>query len=267
MKHCHFSILYNEIAFLKQKLPFLYENFDQLIFFDLNIKNCTFSNDGSHEYIKNFKDPDKKITLIEKKDLSDVKEYKGHSFIQKRKMFAVGSSLVKDDMDYFWCTDMDEFFNLSLIKKVEEEIDHDESALIPHLIFFKNEKWVLSNEGKDGEKIMLQWPRIARHKKGTIYGHCGLQDRFRPKSIKNEVLFHFSHVGPEKVRHKSNLYNNNGWYNNVWQKFDVNAKLKLGELFGFPKMHPAFKVGVKLNEIQLPNYINVEQMMKDLKVR
>ena len=60
MKHCHFSILYNELPFLKQKLPFLYDNFDQVIFYDLNV--CThqphFSTDGCHEFIKDFPDRD-----------------------------------------------------------------------------------------------------------------------------------------------------------------------------------------------------------------
>ena len=42
MKHCHISIISNELPFLKRKLPFLYKNFDQIIFVDgKNIKiNC-----------------------------------------------------------------------------------------------------------------------------------------------------------------------------------------------------------------------------------
>ena len=71
VKHCHFSILYNELPFLKQKLPFLYKHFGQLIFFDLNVgtENPHFSLDGSHEFIRDYPDPDKKITLINKKDI------------------------------------------------------------------------------------------------------------------------------------------------------------------------------------------------------
>ena len=60
MKHCHFSILCDELPFLKQKLPFLYEYFDQLIFYDLNVRTLDFSTDGSHEFIKAFPDPQKK---------------------------------------------------------------------------------------------------------------------------------------------------------------------------------------------------------------
>jgi len=65
MRHCHFSILFNELPYLKQKLPFLYQFFDQIIFYDLNIVTKKFSDDGSHEFIKNYPDPENKITLIE----------------------------------------------------------------------------------------------------------------------------------------------------------------------------------------------------------
>ena len=60
MKHCHFAILYNELPFLKQKLPFLYEHFSQLIFYDLSAfdNKFQFSQDGSHQYIKNYPDPE-----------------------------------------------------------------------------------------------------------------------------------------------------------------------------------------------------------------
>jgi len=120
MKHCHFSILYNELPFLKAKLPFLYENFHQLIFFDLNIKTHTHSTDGSWEFLKAYPDPESKIVLIDQLDLSHITKYYGHSFVEKRKMFALGSRYVSDDMDVFWCDDMDEFFDVEWIKQVEE---------------------------------------------------------------------------------------------------------------------------------------------------
>lgn len=104
MKHCHFSIVYNELPFLQQKMPFLYEHFDQLIFYDLHVvgNDVHYSTDGSHDFIAWYPDPERKITLIEKRDLSDVTEYKGHSYVGKQKMFAVGSQYVKSDMDVFW---------------------------------------------------------------------------------------------------------------------------------------------------------------------
>lgn len=264
LKHCHFSILYNEIAFLKQKLPFLYKHFDQLIFFDLNICTYEFSDDGSHEYIKNYPDPENKITLIEKKNLDDVDVFKGYSFIQKRKMFAVGSSYVRDDIDYFWCTDMDEFFSADLIPKVEKSIGEGQSAFVNHLIFYKNARWVLVD--CDGNPVTLAWPRITRHKKGTIYGHCGLQDAFVPQIIKDEFLFHFAHVGSQRVYDKSEMYSNLYWFYKVWSKFDENQAGEPGVVVHYPNAHPAFISGLRLNTDKIPSYINVEEMLKDLKV-
>ena len=61
MKHCHLSIMCNELIFLKQKLNFLYENFDQIIFVDYDILNKQNSTDGSIEYLENFDDPENKL--------------------------------------------------------------------------------------------------------------------------------------------------------------------------------------------------------------
>lgn len=171
MKHCHFSILYNEYEFLTQKLPFLYDNFDQIIFYDLNVVNFPykFSDDGSHEYIKDYPDPENKIILIEKTDLTDIKNYHGASLIGKRKMFAVGSKYINDDIDVYWCTDMDEFFNKSLIEKVEKIISTTEYQVIfaPHVIFWKNSNFIFTKKNND-YKIPF-FPRIARHKKKYTY--------------------------------------------------------------------------------------------------
>lgn len=265
MKHCHFSILWNEIAFLKQKLPFLYQHFDQLIFFDLNIKTKKFSNDGSHRFIKKFPDPQKKITLIEKRDLSDVTEYKGHSFGAKRKMFAVGSKYVRDNIDVFWCTDMDEFFNKSLIEKVESLVSKTKTGaiLVPHVIFFKNEQWVFSRDKEDGELQRLPWARIATHKKGNLYGHCSLADQFGPvRHINDEIIYHFSYVGDKKVRNKCSLYSSGGYIKNIWSKFKF--KNVDGKVYK-KRLHPCLKLGIKKNPHKLPEYINIKEMMKDLK--
>ena len=61
MKHCHISILCNELPFLQQKLPFLYQHFDQLIFVDYDMTKKCNSQDGSIEYIEGYEDTEKKI--------------------------------------------------------------------------------------------------------------------------------------------------------------------------------------------------------------
>jgi hypothetical protein len=261
MRHCHFSILWNEMAFLKQKLPFLYRHFDQLIFFDLNITTFKFSDDGGHEFIKNYPDPEKKIILIEKTDLSDVMVFTGRSSIEKQKMFAAGSKYVKDNIDVFWCTDLDEFFCESLIKKVEAQIlQNARSILLPHLVFIKNEEWVV-------DERVFPWPRIAVHKKGNLYGHCNLLERFPPaEEIKDEVIFHFGWVGDERVRFKCKLLPAGpNFLNEVWIPVTEN-------ILDIKADHVVIKGArsscvIKKNTRKLPEYINIDEMMKDLKVR
>ena len=248
----------------------MYKHFDQLIFFDLNIKTMEFSDDGSHEFIKNFPDPENKITLIEKKNLDDITDYRGISFIQKRQMFAEGSKYVRDDMDVFWCTDMDEFFEESLIRKVEDYFNTTDKAtiIVPHIVFFKNEKYVFTRNEKDGERWPLPWARITRHKKGNIYGHCSLNQQFGPVgSINDDQIFHFSYVGYEKIRNKLKMYGHAGWVADIWEKFKESNLRFVGpyKIHGFPKMHPAVHRGIKLNTAKIPSYINVKEMIKDLK--
>lgn len=225
MKHCHFSILYNELPFLKVKLPFLYENFHQLIFFDLNIIDETISTDGSHEFIQNYPDPENKIILIKNVNFENIKKYCGESFVKKQKMFAVGSQYVKDDIDVFWCTDMDEFFDTKMIKDVEDALSDQEiqSVNIDHIIFIKDSNHYFT---QDGNKNIPFYCRVARHKKGNLYGHCSLNSQFKPSvSIENNYIYHYGYVGNSRVLHKLFLYSQKkgsvrkyyiNYINNVW---------------------------------------------------
>ena len=270
MKHCHFSILYNELPFLKQKLPFLYAHFDQIIFYDLNIESLTNSNDGSIEFIKYYPDPQKKITLIKKADLNDVNHYEGYSFIEKRKMFAVGSTYVRDDMDVFWCTDMDEFFTKKLIEHVEQFYRDTDNVtiLVPHIVFFRNEKFVFSTNEPDGDLWMFPWARITKHNPGQLYGHCSLSEQFLPVGwIFNEPIYHFSYIGIKKVQSKVNAHGYPDWVNNIWIKFDESKLIFEGEnmVHGFPYMHPVAERGIKLNTRKIPNYISPKEMIRGIK--
>jgi len=118
MKHVHLSIICNELPFIKQKLPFLYNYFEQIIFVDYDITKKINSTDGTIEYIESFEDPQKKIILLKNFNPDLIKKYRGYSYIDKQKMFAYASQFIKDDIDVVWATDLDEFFNESLIKKV-----------------------------------------------------------------------------------------------------------------------------------------------------
>lgn len=280
MKKCHFSILYNELPFLKQKMNFLYENFEQLIFYDLNV--CTlkphYSIDGSHEFIKNYSDPENKITLIEKTDLSDVTNFRGDSSLEKRKMFAVGSSYVWDDIDSFWCFDLDEFFNESLIHKVDyifENFDDVNSIDVDHYVFLKNTDTIFVDNQSDTWKF---YSRIARHKPGNVYGHCTLSEDY-PKTYKilDEYCYHFAWVGDSRVKSKINHYTqpptghaNNiplygKWIEEVWDKFgEIESNLSADNVFGYPNMHPGIDKGLKKYVGEYPDYLNLTQLLEDL---
>lgn len=259
MKHAHFSIVYNELPFLKQKIPFLYRNFHQIVFYDLNIFDYTFSNDGTHEYIKNFPDPEKKIKLIEKKDLSDVKKYDGASFVNKRKMFAVGSKHIRNDIDVFWCTDADEFFTKGLIEEVDKFYSAGNKGCfnVPHVIYYKDHRFAFCENGN--EKIRYL-PRIVKHSPGNLYGHCNLAQRFSPMSWSKNVLHHFAYVGDSRVKFKSKVYNlSKETFLKKWDNFDPNFKEEI--LHG---IHPSMSWGLKRSKIPLPAYINIKKMLKEL---
>lgn len=272
MKHCHFSILYNELPFLKQKLPFLYEYFDQIIFYDLNTFTdvYTFSTDGSHEFIKNYPDPERKITFIERKNLHRVKPV-GTSNMIKRKMFSLGSDFVKPEMDVFWCTDMDEFFNESLIKEVETLFNRNQDIKgidVDHFIFWKDLNTIMASTIK---KLSTPfYTRIAKHEDGNKYGHCTLSNQFKPRLKTNSKIYHFAFVGEPRTSDKLFKYysGTNPFYKSTWDA-DWKSTLSKGTLSGYPFMHPSTqrKMGITLypNDIEkdLP-YINFDELANDL---
>lgn len=280
-KHCHFAILYNELPFLKQKLPFLYTHFDQLIFFDLNVGvfNPHFSTDGSHEFIRDYPDPQKKITLIEKTDLSDVARFCGAGSVEKQKMFAVGSSYVQDDVDVFWCTDMDEFFHKDFIQKVEQVFLQDagvNSVDMRHYMFWKNLDLILCSEEDDGFDM---YSRVCRHKSGNLYGHCSIHQQF-PKNhiVLDNRYYHFAWVGENRVINKLKHYSEpptgnpaykemyDNYLKQVWNKTPTHYNIPPGKVIGAPYMHPnmALQKGIKKFTGTLPPYINVDQLLKEL---
>lgn len=268
MKHCHFSIIYNELPFLRQKLPFLYEHFDQIIFYDLNITKepYTYSDDGSHEYIKEYPDPEGKIILIEKKDLSDIIEYRGGSFVEKRKMFAVGSLLVRDNIDAFWCTDADEFFTEDFIEEVEHAFSNTSCNTVDmdHYVFFYDHRFLFTEI--NGNDKMSLFPRVARHKPGNLYGHCSLSQQFPPlHKVPDLYYYHFAYTGKKRIELKCDHHKYLNYMSEIYETF--NPEKVEGECWGFPNMHPNKEFvprGVKRYTGDYPAYLNTEKLKKDL---
>ena len=261
MQKCHISIMCNELFFLKEKLNFLYENFDQLIFVDYNIFNKCNSIDGSIEYIKSFDDKYNKIKLIMDFDPNKITRFHGESFIEKQKMFAEASKYVHDDIDIIWATDLDEFFDMDLINRVENEFNKDknlQSIDIPHKIFVYNQ---YNYYNKNDFYIC---PRITRHKKNFIYGHCNFQKYGKTIKLSDYFFYHFAFIGYKRCKFKYELYNNKLFNKNEWLKIylmSLNNNIKHVKLI-HNNVHLNLYSTPYLGTF--PKYINIERMVSGL---
>ena len=84
-------------------------------------------------------------------------------------------------------TDLDEFFDIDLIKEVELLYKNDKNLVsidLPHKIFVYNQ---FNYYNKSDFYIA---PRITKHKKGFIYGHCNFHQY--GKTIKHNKRFLFN---------------------------------------------------------------------------
>lgn len=262
MKHCHISIMCNELPFLKQKLSFLYDNYEQIIFVDYNLHTKSNSTDGSIEFIEGFDDPFNKIILIKDFDPDEVTRYRGVSFIEKRKMFAVASQFVKDDIDIVWATDLDEFFYKDLIKRVEDDFSSDselQSIDIPHKIFVYNQYNIYN---KNDFYIA---PRITRHKKGFLYGHCDFGMYGKTKKYTDIYLFHYAFIGYRRCFFKFlNIYKNSAFDARLWLKTYLIALKNKDRLVSL--RHSNVNLNLYSTEYtgSHPDYIDIDELCAEL---
>lgn len=265
MKHCHISILCNELPFLKEKLPYLYEHFEQLIFVDYNIITKGNSTDGSIEFIENFKDENNKITLI--KDLNEdklnkINYYHGDSFIEKRKMFAIASYFVKQDMDIVWATDLDEFFETELINDVENLFNNDkhlQSIDLPHKIFVYNQ---YNYYNKNDFYIA---PRITRHRPNFIYGHCNFDKYGKTIRYNKRYLYHFAFVGYNRCFFKFNKVYNNKKFNHInWLNNYLTNLKKKEKYINLEHSNTELKLISQPYNGTYPDYLNLDNLCNEL---
>jgi len=265
MKHCHLSLCCNDLPFLKQKLHFLYNNFDQIIFIDYNILKKTNSDDGSIEYIESFNDYEKKIILLKNFNPDEIIEYNGVHIIELQKMFSYGSSFINDDIDIVWATDLDEFFTYDLIQNVENLYLNDNELIsidIPHIIFTYNQYNVFNYFS-----LFYIKPRITRHVKGKIYGHCNFETYGKTIKLINMYLYHFSYIGFNRCYNKLVLYNSIGdgskhvldeWLN----EYKLNLKNKKKYIDIYHPGNTSIKT-IDYNEY-IPEYININEIIDEL---
>mgnify|MGYP003135074757 CR=1 FL=1 len=270
MRHCHFQILCDELPLLMQKTKWLYENFSQLIFYDLCIDGMCHSRDGSYEFLKNYPDPQNKITIIEKMNLDDVEANNGGSRIQKQKMFRYASSLVRDDIDVFWCSDADEFCDTEFIDDVERVLIENPSVMsvdMRHNYFWRDKDIILEHKHAPGVGMTL-FPRVCRHEPGRVYPHCAIQNLGPKHMIEDRKWYHFAWVGDKRTKAKfahqpitQEAFDI--WFRDVWKNLDTS------DADSTPKGNPApyiegGRLGYTKFSGKLPSYINVDQLWKDL---
>jgi hypothetical protein len=264
MNFCHLNLCCNELPFLKEKLPFLYTHFQQIIIIDYDILNKCNSKDGSIEYIENFPDPNNKITLLKDFNPDKITNYNGVSIIEKQKMFSYGSQLIKDDIDVVWATDLDEFFDETLINNVKKLYSKDHHLIsidIPHIVFVYNQ----FNLFNYGSRMYIK-PRITKHKKGKIYGHCNFETYGKTIKLTNDFLYHFAYVGYNRCLEKLNLYNKKGTIHPHTKKYLECYKTSLLKKEKYINIsHPN---GTKIESIKYNNdypvYINMNRLITNL---
>ena len=262
MKHCHITIICNELVFLKHKLPFLYMYFAQLIFVDYNMITKANSTDGSIEFIESFPDPEKKIILIKNFDPDKIYRYHGESFIEKQKMFAAASVYVKDNIDIVWATDADEFFKVALIKEVENLYNIDPMLIsidLPHRIFVYNQ---YNYYNKSDFYIA---PRITRHRKNFIYGHCDFQQYGKTIKYTNYVLYHFAFVGYQRCLFKyEKVYMNKNFNSKQWLKDYLDALKNNVKHIELIHSNTHLNLYSEPYNSDYPEYLDVDNMCKEL---
>jgi len=262
MKHCHISIMCNEVDFIEHKLPFLYKYFDQIIFVDYDIINKRNSTDGTIEYIESFDDKYNKIKLIKDFDPNRVTNYNGVSFIEKQKMFAEASKYVNDDINLVWATDLDEFFDVELIENVEKLYNNDDKLIsvdLPHKIFVYNQYNYLN---KDDFYIA---PRITKHIKNKVYGHCNFNSYGKTIKFDKFFLYHFAYIGFKRCSFKLlRCYKANMEFVTKWLENYKNALLENKIKIKMSHPNPALSLNTEYYNGVFPSYLDVDNLCKSL---
>lgn len=262
MRHCHMSIMCNELEFIEHKLPFLYKYFDQIIFVDYDLVNKRNSTDGTIEYIEKFDDKYNKIKLIKDFDPNKITDYNGASFIEKQKMFAEASKYVNDDIDLIWATDLDEFFDVELIENVENLYNNDNELItvnLPHKIFIYNQYNYLN---KDDFYIAA---RITKHVKNKIYGHCNFDSYGKTIKYNKFYLYHFAYIGLRRSSFKLlKCYKSNIEFITKWIDNYKNSLLENKKYIKISHPNPALQLYTENYNGNFPSYLDVDSLCTKL---
>lgn len=233
---------------------------------NIGCSKSSISKDGSLEFIKNFEDKEKKITLLTNYERikNEIKIYNGTSMIDKQKMFAYASQNIKDGIDFVWGTDIDETFNSSLFAKVEAEFKKDKDLVSIELMwknFIFNQYNLVNKHG-----YLEHFPsRISKHTKGKIYGHCNWKKYGKTKLIKDEYIYHFSYIGYRRCCLKLHLQNKLTTSKHLEKKWTDKYLQYLNENKKYVDLvHPGSRIPCINYDGPFPTEFDVSKMIEEL---
>lgn len=273
MKHCIINLIYNEITFMKFKLPFYYKYFSQIIFVDYDILYHGTSDDGTLEFIKEFPDPENKIILLT--DFNKIKDTISYTndeiigILEEELMMKYALKYVDINTNILWTIDLDEFFNHVLFDKVEKEYENDENLFSIDL-YWKTFIYNQYNILEEPDRITGFYPlRIIKYNKNITEKYSTKYNLFNrgigKTKLLDEYLYHFSYVGYKRCFNKLNMYNKcstskhmqDDWLNQYMNHLKNNDKY-------VSLVHPGSRKSVSKYDGPFPDGVNIDNMITEL---
>lgn len=203
-------IIFNSDFVLKQVLDSIYPYMNQILISEGCVtywknKGFTTSTDRTNEILRNYPDPDKKITIV------------NGTYHEKTEQANAYMKYVQSDTDYVWNIDADEVFKPEDIQKVIELLEKEKytSVGFKSYSFYGGFERYLTGFEQEHEFI-----RIRKYHSGAIWSnHRPPTIELLPHEEKKHLsyntlaqigifMYHYSYVFPRQVFEKINYYEN-----------------------------------------------------------
>jgi hypothetical protein len=245
------------MPFIKHQLRLIYPHAHEIIICEggddtwEKLYGYRRSRDDTINVIKNFPDPENKITLVRKK------------WKDKNHMCHEYSRRITGDI--IWHVDVDEFVDPGripyLVSLFEKYPEYD--CMAPRQVVFWGDTETVIGAQNGGPGYLFEMPdidRIYRFKKGLYIHHLPQRGYYDPESRtvisgkpfpddlftrKGIYNYHFSYVLPKTVATKIRYYNKRlpncikpGWYENIFMKFRENREEWIRTKFDVQPINP-----------------------------
>lgn len=201
-------IIFNSDFVLKQVLDSIYPYMHQILISEGCVKywadkGFNTSTDRTNEILKNYPDPDKKITVVH------------GTYSEKTEQANAYMKHVKPDTDYVWNIDADEVFKPQDIKTIMGLLEKEKytSVGFQSYTFYGGFERHLTGFEQEHEFIRIQkyhpgamW---SNHRPPTIDLPAGTEKKhlsFRTLAQMGIFMYHYSYVFPRQVFEKINYY-------------------------------------------------------------